>query len=664
MPQRWDAQGKPVTDAAPAQQRWDASGNPVSTPTANLSESAAPGHWQAPQSWGDVSLANPFRGGLGEMAHRSADYAAGAAGGAGSALWGLGEGITKMGSDLYHGMTTRAPGVPGPSGDWQPFNEDVLGAAKGIRDTITAPAHWLTYKDPSQFGNEVFNLALLLNSPKKIADTPGDVRAGLEAIKPKDQLLAHASKRVMEGQLELQQHLKAGEGAYAAQIDGKTSAIRAADQANPVPLDPKPVKDTFVQAMAKHSADSRLNLPAVNAAQDLLDKMPDKMNWERLKQLRTDLGNRLDHTSSPMERDIIGQARATATDMLAKRADDLGMTKDFKAYNKEYSALANLREGTLSKLKTVNPIPSDYFKQFDPRNVVINNMLDKFDEASAGQPVGHGQAIRDIVKGLKPMNDVLNQGEGASLMGRFRAVMRHPAYGLVGGVLGMLPGELLPGGRFLGGMVGASAGSALADRITLAQELVRGPRFPEGAAELKAGTGEMLPSQVKASMAARGPRIAGLLGPAPTELGPIPAESTARGVPAVAERGTTAERVGRLLPQRTAIESKLGEPGGPSYVKGLGSDLADKVQGMSSSEIDYLRSILDRAEPAKAGEKIGSAGTKATKIESAKINNPDWEAGERTHEINRLKEVLRNRAATAEERSIAESQLKNYMEGK
>jgi hypothetical protein len=56
----------------------------------------------------------------------------------------------------------------------------------------------------------------------------------------------------------------------------------------------------------------------------------------------------------------------------------------------------------------------------------------------------------------------------------------------------------------------------------------------------------------------------------------------------------------------------------------------------------------------------GTVGAKQSAIEGARINRPEWLEGQRTYEINRLNEILRNPKATQEERSIAQSQLDNY----
>lgn len=485
---------------------------PHSTPTASTPHPSgmggAGGSW-APtqlsevQNWGDVSVGNPFEGGIGAMAKRTGSYLGGELAGVGEAASGMMHGLMRI-PQIAEDTIRGALGDPKHADAAVQSYKDM---AQGFFDMGTAPFKARTYTNPKAFGNEVFNVAATLYAPEKAAGLPEDLAVRMKAIKPKQQLLAQGAKRLAEAQVESQKLLETGEKAYDSVIGAKTRNIIAVDNAMGNPIHGQPVMDALLQKAGGLNADSRLRLPKVATVEDVIQKTLDSvpngnLNFQRLQQLRSDIGRvTFTHDIPPMEFQINEAAYKKATDLMKDRAGQLNMSDEFNAYNREHHALQELRKSTLSELKSFDPLSTGFFKKVgNVGDVRVQNMLDKFNEATERPGVrgsGVGDAIRRISDETKPFQRILSQGEGAGLMGRIKAVMTHPLYGGVGALLGMAPGRLV-GMPWIGGMIGATEGAALADKLNLAEALVKGSRYPAGEAAIKAGDVEgMIPSQLQ-----------------------------------------------------------------------------------------------------------------------------------------------------------------------
>jgi hypothetical protein len=358
------------------------------------------------------------------------------------------------------------------------------------------------------------NLAALLYSPSKTATLPGDIAVTSKLFTPKQQLFIEGSRRLMEGQVEAQHVLATGEKAYRESIGRTADAIAQDDQVRgPGPIDARSIRDAQNQTIAQMDAATRGAQPKAVRAEQLVANAFEQTNgmltFDRLKRLRTDIGDLYSRNMSPLERMQVTAAYKEATNLLEARAQLLGRGADWTKYNEAWKSYMELRENTLDDLKLTRPDPTEFWGRIrNSKNAVMQNMFEKFDRATNPFNVpgaGAGEKIQQMAKDIDPLYRTMSQGEGGALMGRLRAIMQHPAYGLVGGILGSKAAGFLPGGRWIGGMIGASEGVALANKISMADFLVRGRRFPEGAAAVERGAGGMIPDVPEPTAPLQGP---------------------------------------------------------------------------------------------------------------------------------------------------------------
>lgn len=116
------------------------------------------------------------------------------------------------------------------------------------------------------------------------------------------------------------------------------------------------------------------------------------------------------------------------------------------------------------------------------------------------------------------------------------------------------------------------------------------------------------------------------------------------------------QRVGGLLrdPRLTPEEREIAETQLQSYRQMAGQEGAE----------GNLGPVLAERKPASVAESTGGARAgKITESADRLAQNPAWQKQNVDSEIQRLEKVMRDRNSTAEERSIANSQLKAYREG-
>lgn len=471
---------------------WDEHGNPVSSPAQAASPTAWDEHGNpiahgggASGSWTDAGAPNTDPYSTQSITSdpnqltRALRYMGGEAGGLGSAAKGVVTGAAKMGKDLVQG------GGIGPN---PAFGQDVVGMGKGLWDTLKAPFKWETYTDPRQFGAEVFNLASTLYGGEKAPEIPGEVAARVKAFSPMEKLKIEGARRTAEGQMEARMAMQKGMAAKEAAVDAEATQIRDADARSQLPaIDLRPVRDSFIKRAGDLDAGILDRMPNAKAAEDILDQAKVHGGWEDLKQLRSAIGRRM-MKSSGIERAIIQPAYDTATQMMKDRAEALGQSDVFKHYNDLHYSIQVQRAMTYDPLMDLDP---SQFREFftklrDKTNVNVQDMLDEFNQYTNPQGLkgaGAGDVARRVSDDVKVFHDVLTK-KGGDLMSRITAAIKHPLYGTLGGIAGMKALSMLPGGEWLGGMLGAGEGASIADKIALAKALTTGRQFPEGAAAL------------------------------------------------------------------------------------------------------------------------------------------------------------------------------------
>ena len=442
------------------------------------------------KTWDDVSLADPFRGGIKGMASRTIPYLKGEAQDIKEGIMGIPgaiKGMVKAGVDV-------GGAVQGDPTSMVRAGKDVMGGLEGLGGIFTKPLESPeTMTDPKKFTTEVGDAAMLA-TPSGAASIPEDISAVKGAMAP--DLAKNVAGTLADAQVSTQGLLQKGEDAYASKIFDKTDAIRKADAAKPTKFDMTPVADAYKNLREGIRGTNLANLPHVQQAINVVKKAATKgpMNFETLQQLRTDIGNlTYSHTIPKFESKLLGGLYTAATDVLGKRAGELGMTPEFEAYNKEFSSLMDLRKTTLNKLKTLDPKSSGFFKKLtDTKDVRVQNMLDRFEEAAPGV----GKEIRKILADTKPLQRVQEGSRGSMMGGRWRAIKEHPMTAIpaamAGGALGTMTG--IPMGGFLGGTLAATEAAKLSEKIAAARALGK-IAYPEGHKLLKTGMGGMLPKQ-------------------------------------------------------------------------------------------------------------------------------------------------------------------------
>ena len=265
---------------------------------------------------------------------------------------------------------------------------------------------------------------------------------------------------------------------------------------------------------------------------------------------------------------ILASTYGDLSDAMAARADDLGLSKQFDAYNKIHSVLQDYQKhGLLGKLLDAKD-SGQFYDEIGKRGnraaiLKLQNTL-----ADYGlQPDTLDASLADV----KDLHKYLQSGTAGSFIGVFRKLAEHP----VGGGLGLLAGGAA--GNYMTRIFGAWAGAALAERIAVVRALEK----------------------------------MGIDVPAATE----------------SEMGAA---------------SKVVPKGGAS----IGEQLAAKGQAPPKITMPEDVTSARRAEMQTSSSKLG----------------PEFAEQERSYLSSVYKKVLQNPDATAEEKSIATSQLADLTE--
>ena len=507
---------------------------------------------------------------------------------------GVGEGLYGIGKGLLQTAMHPITAIEGIGGGLEKIKNDIkerqyIGA---LADTVNltgfdeqkAAQMWSAGKGAEAVGqavpSAVADAFMIEGIPKTIAAAKNGILASPAIIKSiatpagRRALLDSASAVRDTMAARTQQILHASSDAAASHVSRLVRGINEADEA-----------DIATKGLAKSGIDTRPMTKGLNEAQGIYRQIGQKMPgadlvakrlsdlggtrvpFEMAKQLRTDVGAAMEHATGA-QKAILASTYGDLSDAMAARADDLGLSKQFDAYNKIHSVLQDYQKhGLLGKLldaKDSGQFYDEIGKRGNRASIIkLQNTL-----ADYGlQPDTLDASFADV----KDLHKYLQSGTAGSFIGVFRKLAEHP----VGGGLGLLAGSAA--GNYMTRIFGAWAGAALAERIAVVRAL---------------------------------------------------------------------EKMGIDVPAATGSEmgaaSKVAPKGGAS----IGEQLAAK--GQAPPKVSGTEDVMSarRAEMQTSASKLG----------------PEFAEGERQHLITQYKKVLQNPGATAEEKSIATSQLADLTE--
>jgi hypothetical protein len=130
------------------------------------------------------------------------------------------------------------------------------------------------------------------------------------------------------------------------------------------------------------------------------------------------------------------------------------------------------------------------------------------------------------------------------------------------------------------------------------------------------------------------------------------------------ERGGSAWSLQRKVTPELQQEAEGGNPQAQAVMRRLNPNAGNIIiprprvgeggyGGWKPPGLQSLDPFIPQSQTFSSGERANIAGGSA-------LTDPDWQAGEQTHEIARLKSILRNPKATPEDIRIANSQLANW----
>lgn len=286
-------------------------------------------------------------------------------------------------------------------------------------------------------------------------------------------------------------------------------------------------------------------MPSADAVANRLNQfMGMKLSFEEAKQLRTDIGSALDK-SYGAQRAIISRVYGDLTDALRNRADQLGMSKEFAAYNKLYAANKDYFENGIIRDLEASKNSGQFFRTLDnkgARAAIINV------EKDLGQYGLAKDFLQNSLKSVRTLHDYLEDPTQQNLFGIIRKAMRHPVATVPAFILGK------NFGGFYGGAIGALITYNLAERLAVMRAIERlggapeiGGKFGEAANVVPRG------ASIGEQMAAKGqepltPQSFGGSNGTGGQPGPSP-HSTDAGLPELhpEEQATLESQAGRPL---------------------------------------------------------------------------------------------------------------------
>lgn len=206
-----------------------------------------------------------------------------------------------------------------------------------------------------------------------------------------------------------------------------------------------------------------------------LANMPDKLTFEQAKQLRSDIYS-AQKIAGP-QAGILGKAYATLSDMMEKRARELGLPNAYANYNDTFRSLHSEGAKTVDTslapvIKDLAETPSeklyDYIKAHPGQFDELQRSLQKF----GLKPDIINKSVQDFDKAA---SYIKNAGQNAGFVGVLRSIIKRPLRAIAAYHVGHLAGG------FAGGYVALSLLNDIAEHAEALAELKRlggapGPR--------------------------------------------------------------------------------------------------------------------------------------------------------------------------------------------
>jgi hypothetical protein len=207
------------------------------------------------------------------------------------------------------------------------------------------------------------------------------------------------------------------------------------------------------------------NTPAFSTAAKRIADLPANLSFKDLADLKSEIGTKWSKTpDGTPDSAAINELRSHIDQNLAQRADDLGRTKQYGAYNKLWSTLMGYEsDGVMGKL-----LNADNGAKF------MDVLRDPANKAELARTVDSLQnfgldpdTLSQFQKSHAPLHDYVSNG---NMVSKMRLILNHPLTAIPGMAIGGAIGSAIPvpGASFLGGTGGAVASSRLASRISAA----------------------------------------------------------------------------------------------------------------------------------------------------------------------------------------------------
>ena len=313
---------------------------------------------------------------------------------------------------------------------------------------------------------------------EKIPDTVGAIRTGILdspkiirslATAPGRQALLDSASAVRDTvAARTQQMLRVATNVADSHVSRLVRGINAADDAdiaargiNKAGIDTKPFTKGLDEAQNIYRQVGQ-KMPGVDTVANRISQWGGtKITFEQAKQLRTDVGGIMEHATGA-QREILSSTYDDLTDAMKTRAESLGQTKQFNAYNKIHSVIRDYQNhgllGNLLTAKDSGAFYNEIAKRGNRASILkLQNTLKDY----GLQPDALDASLNDV----KSLHQFLESHNAGSFIGIFRKLSQHP----VGGGLGFAVGGLT--GNYLTRIFGTWAGAALAERIAVIRAL-------------------------------------------------------------------------------------------------------------------------------------------------------------------------------------------------
>ena len=202
-------------------------------------------------------------------------------------------------------------------------------------------------------------------------------------------------------------------------------------------------------------------MPAAQGIESRISALPERLTFEQLKQLRSDL-NELYPTGSNAQKAIFARTMDKITDVMKTRATGLEQPAQFAAANKIWQVLESNREsGPLGKILSAKD-SGELFSYLFKRGVqaklkILENTL---------APYGLSPEIfENTGKAVQGIHNFIEHPISEAVFGIFRKAIQHP----IATIAGFEGGGIM--GGWYGRIAGAWAAASMAERITVLNAL-------------------------------------------------------------------------------------------------------------------------------------------------------------------------------------------------